>query len=576
MPKFTNEKREKIERQNLESAPELKILALSGTEGVTKNMTVYEYGDDIIIVDCGIGFPDAEMLGVDVVIPDFSYVLDRKEKVRGLIITHGHEDHLGAVPYLLSELNVPIYANALVQGFIKSRLKDRANSQTEQDTSFHLIGPNEPEIQLGAFKISTFRVNHSVPTSLGICINTPEGKLLHMADYKVDWTPILDEPIDIATISRHGKEGVLCLMSDCLGATTEGYSKSEKELSSTFHTLFEQAENRQIMVTTISSNISRMYQIIDAAIRMGRKVSIGGRSIHQSVAVAKGLGLLPFDESVFVDSEKAAGYPQKDLVYIVAGCYGQQGSTLDRISRDEHKHILLEDNAMVIFSADPNPPGADIAVERVMDNLTLRGTEVFYSEIQENLHVSGHGPKGDLTLIASIVKPKYFIPIGGTVTKARAYRNMVGKLGFDKNSVFELLEGESVVIKNQQAKRGPVIQTEQILIDGSGVGDVGKVVIQDRKYLSNEGVFIVVVPMSKQNNRIMGSVEIITRGFVYVKESKDLMEKSKKLVNKLLNNEKGDVQNWNSIQGKLEKEVSKFLRKETGRNPMVIVFALTI
>jgi ribonuclease J len=555
--------------------PELKILTLSGTEGVTKNMTVYECRSDIIIVDCGIGFPDPDMHGIDVVIPDFTYLLENRERIRGLIVTHGHEDHLGAIPFLLDELNIPIYANALVQGFIKERLEDKKGKDALKKVSFHMIGPDQPEIQLGSFKISTFNVNHSVPTSLGISINTPQGRVLHMADFKIDWTPVLDDPIDIATISKYGEEGVLCLLSDCLGSTSDGYSKSEKELSDTFHVLFDSAVGRQIIVTTISSNISRMYQIFDAAIKVGRKVVIGGRSFQQSIKVAKGLGMLPFDESLFVDAKNSSGYNQGELIYVAAGCYGQQGSTLDRISRNDHRDIQLEENAMVVFSADPNPPGADVAVERVMDNLILRGAETIYSQIQENLHVSGHGPSGDLTMIASIVKPKFFIPIGGTVTKARAYTNMVSGLGFDRKTVFELLEGESVIFLNDRAKKGPTIQTKNILLEND-MSEVSGVVLRDREHLSTEGVFIVVVPVSKETNEIVGGVEVITRGFIYVKESKELMIKSKQMINTILDKEQGKIKNWGKLQNDIEKQVEKYLRKKTGGKPMVIVHALTV
>jgi ribonuclease J len=561
---------------NVNKALPVKIIALSGTENVTKNMTVYECGDDIMIVDCGIGFPDAEMFGIDVVIPDFSYLVENKDRIRGLVITHAHEDHFGAVAYLMRELNIPIYANALVQGFIKERLKDKGPKDADKNVSFNLIGPDVSEISIGNFKVSTFRVNHSVPTALGISINTPQGRILHMADYKVDWTPILDKPIDIATISRYGDEGVLCLLSDCLGCTTEGYTKSEKMLSQTFHDLFEDARDRQIMVTTISSNLSRMHQIIEAAIKQSRKVVLGGRSIQQSVRIARGLGILKFDDSVFVADEKSGGYDQKDLVYIVAGCYGQQGSTLDRVSRKEHDTIKIEDKALVIFSADPNPPGVEQAVEKVINNLILEGAEVFYSQIQQNLHVSGHGLKGDLTMIAALVKPQYFIPIGGTIAKARAYKNMVADLGFNPETVFELLEGESVVFENNSAHIGPRIHTKQVLIDGSSVGTVGEIVIRDREQLSNDGVFVVVVPMGKETNSVTGGVEVVTRGFIYVKESKELMGQTKDMINKLLEKDDASGKNWPALQGKIEREVQRFLYKKTGRDPMVIVHTIAV
>lgn len=556
---------------------DLQIFTFSADDGATKNMTAYKCGDDIIVVDVGVEFPDDSLPGIDVVIPDFTYLIENQEKIRGVFISHAHEDHLGAIPYLLQQINVPIYANPLVQGFVKERIRDRGGDKLLEATRFHLIGPDVPEIVLGNFRVSTFRVNHSVPTTLGISIMTPQGRVLHMADYKIDWTPVIDEPIDIATISRYGEEGVLCLLSDCLGADHEGHSKSEQALKDVFHELFEKAGNKQIMVTSISSNISRMYQIIEAAVQAGRKVVLGGRSIRNAITIAQGQNMLPFDESVFLTEKQIGDYAESSLVYIVAGCFGQTGSSLDKISRGEHRFITLEEGAVVIFSAEPSPPGTRLPVERMMDRLTLAGAEVIYSKIQENLHISGHGPKEDLKTIAALVKPKYFIPIGGNATQARAYKNwVVGELGFDKNTVFELLEGESVIFSSNQAVKGERVPSKRVLVDGRGVGDVGEVVIKDREQLSTEGVFVVVVPISRETKKVMGSVEVITRGFVYVKESKQLIGQIKDMVNKTLDKEKPDNSNWGALQSRLEKDVGKSLYKETGRNPMVIVHSVTV
>lgn len=548
------------------SKDELKIITMSGTEGVTKNMTVYECGEDIIVVDCGIGFPDSDLLGVDTLIPDMSYVFENKDRVRGLIITHGHEDHIGAVPYFLQELDVPVYATKLVQGFLTEKLKDKQFKGINQNVKFNLITPGKEEFEIGCFKISAFRVNHSVPSSVGFAIRTPQGLILHMADYKIDWTPVLDKPIDLGRIAELGSEGVLCLLSDCLGSTSEGYSKSEATLNDTFKDLFEDAKDRQILVTTISSNISRMYQIIEAAIHCGRKVCLAGRSIDQSVRVAKNLGYLPFNQDAFITTSNAKEHLQKDIVYIIAGCYGQQGSALDRTARSEHDDITLEDNALIVFSADPNPPGVVEDVEKIMDRLTLLGAEVIYSKIQGNLHVSGHGPRGDLIMVAAIAKPKYFIPIGGTVTKTRAYRNMLGELGIEHNRVFELLEGESVIFNGDEAKKGEKLELKQVYADGKTIGDVIPVVIRDREHLSSEGVFVVVIQG--------GKADVITRGFVYVKESKSLIGRSKDLVNKILNKNKG--QDWGSLKHRIENDVERFLFKETGHRPMIIVHAVNI
>lgn len=555
--------------------PPLRIITLGGTESVTKNMTVYECGEDILIVDCGFGFPDSEVHGVNVVIPDMTYLIENSHRIRGLVITHGHEDHIGAIPYLLKQIKVPIYANKLVQGFIREKMKDKDTKNLLDGVSFTLFSPDVEEITLGCFKIGAFRVNHSVPTAHGVIVRTPQGVVLHMADYKIDWTPVLDKPIDIARIASLGQEGVLCLMTDCLGATTEGYSKSESSLNHTFTDLLDDAVGRQFFITTISSNISRMYQIISAAIAKNRKIVLGGRSIDQSVSVARSLGLLPFADSVFVADTDVSKYDQKDLVYIIAGCYGQRGSALDRVARGEHDYFELEKDAMVVFSADPNPPGVAEAVERVMDTLTLAGAEVIYGKIQENLHVSGHGPKGDLMTIASIVKPKYFIPIGGTATKARAYTNMVVGLGFKRESVFELLEGASVVFDNGLAKLGEKIETNPVFISSNGGGEIDAIVVRDRDQLSNDGVFVVVIPIIKKQNTF-GSAEVVTRGFVYVKESKALIGRSVDIVNKLLDKSRDKAGDFAQFRGKIENEVERFLYKETKRRPMVIVHSIFI
>ncbi len=551
----------------------LKIINMSGTEGVTKNLIIYEYGNDIIVVDCGIGFPDSEMLGVDMVIPDFSYLQENSHKIRGLVLTHGHEDHIGATPYFLAEFpNVPVYANKLVLGFLKTKLEDkRRYTGVPKNPSLHLLNSEKGTTHLGVFQIEAFRVNHSVPDSLGFAIKTPEGTVLHISDFKIDLTPIIDKPIELGRIAGYGEEGVLCLLSDCLGVTTEGYSQSERELSITFDRLFENAGENQIIVTTISSNISRIHQIITSAQKLGRKVVILGRSIEQSVSVALGLGYLEFDDSVFVSAKKASSYDEAGLVYIAAGCYGQPGSALGRISRGEHSDVKIREGAHVIFSADPNPPGTLESVEKVQDDLTLAGAKVIYSEIQENLHVSGHGIRGDLALTAYLSKAKYYIPIGGTIKRMRVYADMIESLGRDKSSVFEQLEGETVLFENGEVRKGDRYPVKDVFIDGSNIGDVGSLVIRDRERLSDDGIFVVIVPLSQKERTPIGNVEVVTRGFVFVKESGPLMAKAKQTVDKILKKRKADIKDWNSVRSEIEKSLSKLFYKETGRDPLIFV-----
>lgn len=555
---------------------ELKIIKLGSDVGATKNMTIYESGEDIIIVDCGIGFPGSELLGVDLVIPDITYVLERIDKVRGLVVTHAHEDHFGAIPYVIDELNVPIYSNKLVAEFIKERIKDKSPKNTLEGVSFNLITPETDEIDLGNFKISAFRVNHSVPEGMGFVIRTPQGTVMHIADYKIDFTPVLDKPIELGRIAQIGDKGVLCLLSDCLGVTIEGFTESERKLDDTFENFFEEAQERQILVTTISSNISRMYQLVNAAIKVGRKVVFSGRSVEQSSKIARNLGYLPFDDDVFVTENEAMGMPSNSLIYIIAGCYGQPGSGLDRLSRGKHRQVKLEENSLVIFSADPNPPGVQEPVEALLHRLTVGGAEIIYSEIQDNLHVSGHGLKGDITTVTALSKAKYYVPIGGTAAKMRAYRNMVVSLGHKKEDVFELLEGESVVFKNQKAKKGERIQVNPVYIDGNNKTRLDPVVVKDRERLSTDGVFAVVIPVSEDGRFVSDRVDIVTRGFIYVKASQDLMNRSRKLIEKTINKSSGKKKDWKAIKRNMERDLDKFLYKETGRNPLIMVHTIQI
>ena len=553
----------------------LKIIKLGSDVGATKNMTVYETANDIIIVDCGIGFPDSELFGVDVVIPDVTYLLDNKHKLRGLFVTHAHEDHLGAIPYVIDELNVPIYANKLVQGFIKERLKDKYQTAQVENVSFNLITPETDEITVGDFKVKAFGINHSVPSGMGFAIKTPQGTVLHIADYKIDFTPVLDKPIELGKIANYGDAGVLCLLSDCLRVTTEGFTKSERTLNETFGHFFEKAEGRQIFVTTISSNISRMYQIINAAKKYGRKVVFSGRSMEQSSRVARELGYLPFDDTEFVDEKEAENYKQDSLVYVIAGCYGQSGSGLERLSRGEHQNIQLMDDALVIFSADPNPPGVQEPVERLLHNLTVRGSEVIYSEIQDNLHVSGHGLKGDIMTVTALSKAKYYIPIGGTAAKQRAYTNMAKDLGIERERVFELLEGDVLEFRDGKAKLDERIEVKPVYIDGRFKKELSPVVVKDREQLSEEGVFVAVIPIDASGKLYPNKVEIVTRGFIYVKSSQALMDKSRKFITEKLNKLEKE-KDWNSVRRKVERDLDKFLFKETGRSPLIIVHTIVI
>lgn len=543
-------------------------------DSVTKNLSVYEYEDTLIAVDFGIGFPEGDSFGVDFLIPDYTYLVENSHKLKALFITHAHADHFAAVPYLLQELNVPIYANKITTEYIKELLDEKQFKSLKEQVSFHLFDETSKEVDLGAFKVSAFGVNHSVPNALGLVIKTPEGTILHMADFKIDNHAVLDKPIDLDTIEKYGQEGVLCLVSDCLGARTAGFIESESTLNNTFGDLFKELEGKQIFITTISSNIARMYQIIDAAIKYDRKVVPTGRSIDQSIKIARNLGYLPFADDVFVSVKQAQDFKEDHLVYLIAGCFGQSGSSLDRLSRGEHQDVSLQPGGYVIFSSEPNPPGVDLDVERVISDIILREGEVLDHHNREHLHISGHGHKGDLSKIATLANPKYFIPIGGAPVHLHAYKNMIGEVGLNKNNVFALQEGDCVEFLNGNARLGARLEVNDRYIDGI---DISPVVIRDRVLLSTDGVFVVVVPISREEKKIINNgIDMVTRGFVYVKESKALLGQTKDIIQKVLDKTGPNADNWGDIKTKIEKDVHKYLYKQTRRNPLVIVHSIFV
>ena len=536
---------------------ELKIIPLGGTTTVQKNLYVYEYGNDIIILDCGIGFPDAETLGVDLIIPDFSYVLNNREKVRGIIITHGHNDHRSALPYLLKEYKFDVYAMPFVKGLIEKDLQEYTNLKDFRVNAFY---PDQV-ITLGQFKLHPYRVNHSIPDTLGFAIDVPVGRIFHNSDFKFDWTPVMDKPFDVQKAARLASEhpnGVLALLSDCLGSTTEGFTESESKIQGHFETLIEKHPNNQIFITTVSSNVSRIYQAIEASIKYGRKIVIAGRSIRNTMEVAREHGYIKRDPKYFVDAKSAHSHEQNKLTYIIAGCYGQKNSTLTRVSLGEHSSIKLEEKSVVIFSADPIPNSVGVT-NTLIDNLYKSNAEVYYSDIQDNLHVSGHGSQGDMLLLANIVRPKYFIPIGGNVKHMRSYSKLIQTLGVDEKRILQLMDGQEMFFKNGNVRLGKQLKLKDVYVDGNLVGDVGTRVLNDRARMAEHGMVVVMV---NGNN-----IEIISRGFVFMKKSHELINKAKSLIQKSMKNKK----KTKDQKINLERNLQKFFYKETGREPLILV-----
>jgi len=522
---------------------------------------------DIMIIDCGVEFPDADQLGVDLIIPDVSYLADKLDKIRGIVITHAHEDHFGALPYILKDLENPkIYAAKLVIGFIENKLKDFGGSAGQ---SFHVIEPETDTFELGEFHITPFRVNHSVPDTCGMFIKTPVGNLIHAADFKFDWTPVDGKMFEISKLARLAEEGVMLLSSDSLGSTNEGYTQSEITIQETFEREIEHATG-QVFITTISSNISRMQQAINASIKYGRKVCLTGRSISQNAEVAQKLGYLDVPEGVLVEPRDANKLSPNEITYILAGCYAQEGSGLDRVSRGDHREIALLEGATVIFSADPIPGVHDL-VGALIDRLTERGANVVYSEIQDNLHVSGHGARGDLSIMVGLTRPKHFMPIGGEARHQREYALMVEQMGFDRKTVFELRPGETLVVEENGVQKGETIAVRDVFVDGTGIGDVGNVVLRDRQVLAENGIVVVLMQKGK-NGSLAGSVDIVSRGFVYMADSAELIAQATQLVKEELQQE--HVKNWSKTKEKVERRLEKFFFKVTGRKPMIVAFLI--
>ncbi len=547
----------------------LKFIALSGTTGVTENLYIYEYENDMIIVDCGVCFPEPEMFGVDLVIPDFSYIIKNKNKLRGILISHGHEDHLGALPFLLREVKADVYSTKLVAGFIQDKLTE----YKLENTKINVFDPEKDTLSLGVFKVTPFRVSHSVPDGVAFCIDTPEGKLFHAADFKFDWTPVDGKPFDVAKASILASGGVLALASDCLGATTPGYTESEREIAGRVETIVSKAQG-QVFFTTISSNISRIKQALDVAAKVGRKVVFVGRSIDVKAGIANSLGYLDYPRNLVVSMGEARRLNKDKVLYVVSGCYGQTGSALYRIALGEHDKLSLSPGDTVIFSADPAPPGSKTSIDFVVDKLIEGDIDVHYYDMQEDLHVSGHGSQEDIKMLMAITKPKYFIPIGGTIRHMRAYSLLAQGLGAKAGDVLELSAGEIVGFASSHATKAGKIPVKNILVDGLGIGDVGNIILRDRQVLAREGVAIVLIQFDEMTGKIVDTPEIISRGFVFGGKKNDiLVQAGRRLKNELEKRRKLDRP---ILRDATIDFLDRFFYKETGRRPMVLPLVVEV
>lgn len=546
----------------------LRFIPIGGIGGVTKNMYVYEYQDQILVVDCGIGFPDATMLGVDLLIPDVAYLEARKDKIVGMLLTHGHDDHIAGLPYILPNLgNIPIYGSKLTIGFAKERLADfnvTANTQ---------LLPDDQPLRLGVFSIETVRITHSVPDARHLVITTPEGVMYHGSDFKFDLTPVDGILPEFQKMAVIGKRGVLCLLSDCLRSEKPGWSLSESILEQTFEREIRDSRGKFI-VTAMSSNVHRIQQAIDVAARHGRKIALVGRSVENNVMTAVRLGLMRLPEKMMIKKQRIKHLRPAEVCVIIAGSQGQPGSSLVRAVEEDHDFVTINPEDKVVFSTEPIP-GSENAVYATIDSLSKQGVDVAYSDVDDALHVSGHGYSGEQKLLMALLKPQYLIPIGGTFRHMVQYRKLATEMSYKQDQVMLLEDGQVVEFGQGQVRKAEVVPLKNVMVDGLGIGDVGKIVLRDRKTMSKEGIVVVMVPVSQQTGQMGGEVEVISRGFVFMKEAQGLVEQIKEKV-KLSLPSHGVITDWQGVRKNIEERLGEFLYQETGRSPLILTVVMEV
>ncbi len=548
----------------------LKVIPLGGLQEIGKNITVFEYGEEIIVVDCGLAFPEDDMLGIDLVIPDISYLTKNKDKVKGVILTHGHEDHIGGMPYFLKEINVPVYGTRLTLGLLKYKLEEHGLLSV---TELIDVEPGET-IQLGSFKIEFIRTNHSIADAVSLALHTPVGIVVHTSDFKIDYTPIEGKAIDLARFSDLGKKGVLLMLCDSTNAERPGYTMSERTVGDTFEEIFINAKSR-IIVASFASNIHRIQQVINAAIKFGRKVTVVGRSMVNVVNVAMELGYLNVPEGMMIDVDIIDRYPPEKIVILTTGSQGEPMSALSRMAVNEHKKVEIEPGDLIIISASPIP-GNEKPIFRVINELFKKGADVIYEALAD-VHVSGHACQEELKLIHNLVKPKFFMPVHGEYRHLKQHANLANKMGMPTENIFMMEIGKVLEVSSDSAKINGTVSSGRILVDGLGVGDVGSIVLRDRKLLSQDGLIVVVITTEKESGQIVAGPDIITRGFVYVRESEDLIDNAKDIIKKTLVKIEGKRGNdWSSKKGIIKDDLREYLYEKTKRKPMILPIIMEI
>ena len=548
----------------------IKIIPLGGILEIGKNLTVFESEDDIVIVDCGLGFPEDEMLGIDLVIPDMTYLERNKEKIRGLVITHGHEDHIGGIPYLLKQINVPIYATKLTVGLIQNKLEEHNLLRT---TKLKTVVPGQT-ISLGKMKVEFIRMTHSIPDACSLAIYTPAGIIVHTGDFKIDYTPIDGEIMDLGRLAELGNKGVLALMSDSTNAERKGYTMSESSVGDVLDKLFINCTKR-IVVATFSSNVHRVQQIVNSAVKYRRKVAICGRSMVNMIETARKLGYIKVPDNVFIDIDNIKSYPDDGLVIITTGSQGEPMSALTRMAEGEHRKVQITPNDLIIISANPIP-GNEKYISKVIDDLMTIGAEVIYNAL-EDIHVSGHACQEEQKLMLSLVKPKYFIPVHGEYRQLIAHSETAKKLGMKPENIFITGNGRVLELNENEAKFNGSVTSGIVLVDGLGVGDVGNIVLKDRQKLSQDGLIAVVITLDSGSGKIIAGPDVISRGFVYVRESENLMDDIKRLLRTELNKcEEKHITDWATLKSVIKEELGSYIYKKTKRQPMLIPIIMEV
>lgn len=555
-------------KQIVESASKLSVIPLGGLEQIGLNITAFRYEDSIIVVDCGLAFPADDMLGIDLVIPDITYLLENADKVKGFVITHGHEDHIGALPYILKQLNAPVYGTRLTMGIIENKLEEHG---LLHDTKRKVVKFGQT-INLGQFRVEFIKTNHSIVDAAALAIHSPAGTVIHTGDFKVDYTPVFGDAIDLQRFAELGKKGVLALMCDSTNAERPGFTQSERTVGKTFDTLFNEHSDTRIIIATFASNVDRVQQIINSAYKYGRKVVVEGRSMVSIIDTATKLNCLHIPENTLIDIELLKNYPEEKTVIITTGSQGESMAALSRMASNMHRKISIGPGDTVIFSSNPIP-GNEKAVTKVINELLMKGADVIF----EDAHVSGHACQEEIKLIYTLVQPKYAIPIHGEFKHRKAQAKLAGELGIPKENIFMLDSGEVLEMDEEYAAITGKVPVGSILVDGLGVGDVGNIVLRDRQHLARDGVMIVIVALDAESKYVISGPDIQSRGFVYMREADELMEEARGVVSEAVYNclDRG-ITDWGRIKGNIRETLSNYIWKKTKRSPMILPIILEI